>query len=199
MDRHFAIFIKKEINNMNAETVKVRNWGWWLLFGIIFIIIGLILLSSPIITTLATVIVFGYFLIIAGIINLIAAFLQRHTDHFWLYLVLSIIAFVVGILMLLSPTVTAVTLTLLLAAFFFCSGLFRIIGISVARIKGWGWYLLSGIISLLLGILILLQWPTSGLWVIGFFIGIDFLFAGWTLIMIALFYKRTLPSLSEQT
>ena len=92
--------------------------------------------------------------------------------------------------MLFTPGITLAALTLLIAAFFLSSGLFKIIGALVSRFKGWGWYFLSGLISLALGILILVHWPSSSLWVIGLFIGIDLIFVGWSLVMISLFVKK---------
>lgn len=174
----------------NLDNIKVRHWGLWLLFGIILMIIGLILLSTPVITTLATVFVFGSLLIVAGIVHFITAFLEKNSSHLWLHLVIAAFTFIVGLLMILHPGVTVVALTLLIAAYFLSSGLFRIMGALISRFEGWGWYLFNGLISLLLGILILFHWPSASLWVIGLFIGIDFLFAGLSLIMISLFTKK---------
>jgi uncharacterized membrane protein HdeD (DUF308 family) len=69
---------------------------------------------------------------------------------------------------------------LMLAAAFFGSGLFRIIVALSERFYGWGWVLLNGIITLVLGILIWRGWPDAAFWVIGLFVGIDMLFAGWS-------------------
>ncbi len=174
----------------NITNTKAHIWRWWLAFGIVLMLIGLFLLSTPILTSLASVFIFGVLLVSAGIVHIITAILEKHTDHLWLHLVIAGFTIIIGIMMLLHPSLTLMALTLLIAVFFLGSGLFRIIGAITARFQGFGWYLLSGIISLLLGFLILIQWPLSSLWIIGLFIGIDFIFAGWSLIMISLLVKK---------
>lgn len=172
-----------------ADTAR-SSWVWWLIFGILLVLSGIIFLASPVVASFASVLVLGWLLIFAGIVHLICAFLDRVAENFWLHILISALTLVVGILMLTHPTVTLVTLTLLIAAFFLSIGLFRIISSVVARFQGWGWVFLNGIISFILGILILMHWPSSSLWVIGLFIAIDLIFAGWTLIMIALLLKK---------
>lgn len=170
--------------------LRIKNWGLWLVFGILLIVVGFVLLASPIVGSLASVAVFGSLLLASGVIHIITAILDRKSNHMWLHLIIAALTIIVGLLMLFNPGVTIMTLTLLIAVLFLSNGLFRIIGGLVSRFKGWGWYILNGLISLLLGLLILFHWPNSSLWVIGLFLGIDFIFAGWSLMMIALFVKR---------
>jgi uncharacterized membrane protein HdeD (DUF308 family) len=170
--------------------VRLPSWGWWMFAGLLLIIGGLILLSSPVFASIATVLVIGAFLVAAGIIHFISSFFEIHSDHFWAHLGIAIITLIVGLLMLLTPKVTLVALTLLIAAFFLINGVFRIISSMFTRFRGWGWVLLNGIISLLLGILITIQWPASSFWVIGLFVGIDLIFTGLSFLMISLFFKR---------
>ena len=173
-----------------VENIRIRNWGFWVAAGIILMIIGIILLASPIFTSIASVLVFGTLLVVAGLVHIVTAFLDKSSDHLWLHLVMAAITIVVGILMLLMPVIALASLTLLIAVFFLSSGLFRIIGVITKRFTGWGWYLFNGFLNLLLGILILIHWPASSLWVIGLFIGIDFIFAGLSILMIALAVKK---------
>ncbi len=174
------------VSNMNMPHRSVM----WYVFGIILVIMGLMLLSAPIIATFATILAIGSLLIAAGILHLIIAFFDRRSDHLWLHLVIAMFTLLVGILMVFNLGVTALALTLLLGLYFLGSGVFRIIGALTARFNGWGWYVFSGVISFLLGILILAHWPSASLWVIGLFVGIDLLFAGISLFMIALVSKR---------
>ncbi|MBA2654733.1 MAG: HdeD family acid-resistance protein [Gammaproteobacteria bacterium] len=171
-------------------SLKVKNWGLWLVFGIILMLLGFFLLASPIVASIASVVVFGGLLIAAGVVHAITALVEKNSEHRWIHLVIAAFTLVIGFLILASPAVTLATLTILIAAFLLSSGLFNIIGGLVYRFKGWGWYILNGVIGILLGVLILIHWPTASLWVIGLFLGIDFLFAGLSLIMIALFVKK---------
>lgn len=175
---------------MNDIGSRPKYWFLWLLLGILLMIGGFFLLSTPIITTLASVMIFATLLIAGGFVHVITAFLDKNSNHFWLHLVIAAFTIVIGFLMLFGPGVTVAALTLLIAAFFLSEGVFRIIGSLVSRFPGWGWYLLNGLVSLVLGILILAHWPSSSLCVIGLFIGIDFIFAGWSLVMISLFYRK---------
>jgi acyl dehydratase len=85
--------------------------------------------------------------------------------------------------------ITAEVLTLVMALFFFVGGLFQIVDSAVLGFSGWGWHLIDGLITIVLGLMILAQWPASGLWVIGLFVGIDLIFYGLAWIAIA----RTAP------
>jgi uncharacterized membrane protein HdeD (DUF308 family) len=98
------------------------------------------------------------------------------------------------VLILLRPAAGAASLTLLLAALFLVSGLFRIGFALAVRIDGWGWQVLSGLVTFVLGLLISAGWPGSSIWVIGTFISIDLIFGGWSFIMIALAVRRVAPA-----
>lgn len=176
--------------DVNIISTRPKYWVMWMIFGILLMVGGFFLLSAPVIASVASVFVFGTLLLAAGFVHVITAFLDKNSNHLWLHLVIAAVTIVIGFLMLFSPGITLAALTLLIAAFFLSSGLFRIIGSLVNRFPGWGWFFLNGLVSLALGILILIHWPASSLWVIGLFIGIDLIFAGWSLVMISLFVKK---------
>jgi len=119
--------------------------------------------------------------------------LRRRWGGFFLELFAGILYGVFGLMVVSNPAVSAVALTLLIAVFLMIGGLFRIFTALTVRFHHWIWVLLNGVISLLLGVMIWSQWPVSGLWVIGLFIGIDLIFYGWSLIMLAMAVK-SLPS-----
>src|SRR5262249_11784744 len=93
---------------------------------------------------------------------------------------------VLGFLLVQRPDAAAAGFTLVLAACFMVGGLFRIVSALVDRFPGWGWVLLNGVVTLLLGALIWRGWPEDSLQFIGLFVGIDMVFAGWSWIMMAL-------------
>ena len=80
----------------------------------------------------------------------------------------------------------AEVVTVVIAMFFLIGGLFQLIGSLAISLPGWGWQAADGIITFILGLLVLAQWPASGLWVIGLFFGIDLIFFGLTWIALAL-------------
>lgn len=173
-----------------VDVTRTKGWGWWVAFGILLILLGLVLLGTPVVGSLASVFVLGCLLVAGGFLHVVTAFMERPSDDFWMHLLVAAFMFVIGILMLSHPDATLVTLTLLIAAFFLGVGVFRTLSALVAKFKGWGWVLLNGLISLILGILILVHWPAASLWVIGLFLGIDFIFAGWSIIMSAIYVKK---------
>ena len=77
-----------------------------------------------------------------------------------------------------------------MAIYFMVIGIMRTVTAIAMRFPGWGWVLLSGLITFILGIMIKSQWPVTGLWVIGLFIGIDLIFSGWSYVMLSMAAKK---------
>jgi len=142
-----------------------------------------------VIATIVSVFVLAWLLIFAGVLEAAYAIRNRDRGHLTLYLLEALLAIVIGALLLQSPARGAIVLTLLLATYFLIAGIFRIVGALTLRLPHWGWTLVSGIISLALGIIVWRGWPVTGLWVLGLFIGINLLFAGWARVMLALMLK----------
>lgn len=164
--------------------------NWFLGMGIALIILGMVAIAASPFVTLASMLLFGAILIAGGVVQTINAFKTRHGSGFFLNLLGGIFYTVVGVLFLLNPVQGAITTTLLLAAFFSVSGIFKIVAALVHRFGHWGWILLNGLVSLALGIMIFMQWPASGLFIIGLFIGIDLLMLGWVWIALSLSTKK---------
>lgn len=170
-----------------------HNWGWFLALGACLMILGIIAISYSVFTTLASVVLFGWLLVISGVVQVVHAFWrERKWGGFFLDLFSGILSFVVGFLLLANPMEGATALTLLIAMFFFISGIERIIVSLMGYFHHWGWLLLNGIIDVVLGVMIWQRWPEASLWVIGLFVGIDMLFSGWALMMQGI-AARTLP------
>jgi uncharacterized membrane protein HdeD (DUF308 family) len=164
-----------------------RNWGWLLAVGILMIILGVFAIGAPVVATIAFQVMLGWLLVIGGIAEAIHAFMAQNWRGFLFELLSAILYVVVGGLLLFNPLLGAAALTLLLAVFLVVEGIFKIImALRVRDHRGWGWLLASGILSLILGAMIWAQWPASGLWVIGLLVGIQLLFTGWSLVMLAL-------------
>jgi uncharacterized membrane protein HdeD (DUF308 family) len=69
-------------------------------------------------------------------------------------------------------------------------GILMTVAALTMRFPGWGWVVLSAIVAFILGVSIEQQWPVSGLWVIGLFIGIDMIFRGWSYVMLFLAARK---------
>jgi len=179
-----------------ASSVR-KNWGWFLALGIVQIVVGTLAVSFAFTATLASVVTLGVLLLSAAGAQIVAAVLARDWGGFFLFLLLGILYTVVGFLTLQHPLLAADGLTLLLAAAYLVGGMFRIIVALVERFPSWGWVLLSGIVTLLLGIAIWAQWPYSGLWVLGLFVGIDLIVNGATWAALAVGVRNELARLTS--
>jgi uncharacterized membrane protein HdeD (DUF308 family) len=177
---------------LGAEELR-RSWGWFLTLGIALVFLGLMALSFAVLATLTSVIFFGWLLIVGGVLSVAHAFVRRRWGGFFLELFAGILYAVVGLMVVGNPAVAAEALTLLIAVFLTIGGIFRIIAALTVRFHHWIWVLLNGVISLLLGVMIWRQMPGASYWVIGLFIGIDMIFYGWSLIMLAM-TVRSIPS-----
>jgi len=163
-----------------------RHWTLLLTLGILMIILGTIGLFQPIAYTVATAILFGALLLVSGGAGIVTAFRLEGWKGKTGTIVLALLYLGAGVLILLNPVIGALSLTLVVAAFLLASGTVKIwLGFSHREQSSWGWLVASGVISILLGILIYVQFPTSGLWVLGLFLAIELLFDGWALIMLA--------------
>jgi len=163
-----------------------KHWGWFLALGALLIVLGLAVISSSYYATVFSVILLGVFLIAAGVVQIIQAFMAHKWTGLLMSLLIGILYLVTGFLCLTKPEITAIALTFWIAAFCFIAGLFRMLASLILRFENWGWVFFNGLVTFILGLMIYSEWPVSGLWVIGLFLGIDMILAGWTWIMLSL-------------
>jgi uncharacterized membrane protein HdeD (DUF308 family) len=162
---------------------EIRNsWGWFLGLGILLMLLGAVCIIGDVTATFATVLFFGWLLLISGIVALVQAFSMRNWSGFFLHLLSALFRGFTGYLLVRYPLAGAVSLTLILASFFVVTGIFRAIAAGAMKFPRWGWACFSGIVSVVLGVVLLAQMPVSSIWFIGFAIGIDLIFDGASLI-----------------
>jgi uncharacterized membrane protein HdeD (DUF308 family) len=177
MSREFAE------NPFLAGLDEIRNsWGWFLGLGILLMLLGAVCIIGDVTATFATVLFFGWLLLISGIVALVQAFSTRNWSGFFLHLLSALFRGFTGYLLVRYPLAGAASLTLILASFFVVTGIFRAIGAGALKFPRWGWAVFSGIVSIVLGIVLLAQMPVSSIWFIGFAIGVDLIFDGASLI-----------------
>ena len=157
-------------------------WGWFVAVGAALIILGVVCILGEIETTLITVIVLGWLLLVSGIFALVHAFRTRTWSGFFLYLLSAVLRAMTGFLLVRYPLIGALSLTLLLASLFIVGGVFRAVGAASLRFPRWGWTFASGVVALLLGVMLLAQLPTSSLWFLGLAVGIDLILEGTALV-----------------
>ena len=163
-----------------------ENRLWFLALGIALIVFGTIAIGSACVATVATTWLFGFLLLAAGITEIVSAFWAGRWSGMLMHLLIGVLYTIVGFMILDHPQNSAIQLTLIIAIFLIVGGVFRIVFALSERFTGWGWVLLNGAVTLLLGMLVYKQWPESGLWVIGLFVGIEMIFNGWAWVMLAI-------------
>jgi uncharacterized membrane protein HdeD (DUF308 family) len=169
------------------ELHPLRNQWWcFLLLGVALVVLGAVCISEPLIPTLASVVFLGFLLMAAGIAQIVSAFWAGKWSGMLIHMLIGVLYTVVGYMIVDAPVVNMVLITKFIAIFLVVSGAFRIIAAMVVRYHDWGWSLLNGGITLLLGIIINRQLPEAALWVIGLFVGIEMIFNGWAWVMLAL-------------
>ncbi len=164
----------------------INNWGWFLAFGIALVLLGILAIARSVAATVVSMLFFGWLLLIAAGIEIAQAIMVGKWAGLFQHWLSAVLFGVLGALIIWRPLVTAEILTLLMGSFFVVAGLFQLITPFVVSLPEWGWHALNGVITLVLGILILAQWPVSGLWVIGLFLGIELIFFGGAWIALAL-------------
>ncbi|KIX85542.1 hypothetical protein J120_01065 [candidate division TM6 bacterium JCVI TM6SC1] len=163
----------------------------WVLFtGIISVVIGTAALAFSPYATLASMVILGAFLIVGSVVELANVFQLRSWQGSLVHLLAAVLYAISGMLAIFSPVSSALSLTLIIAAFFVVLGTYRIIAALKIRPEHWGWMILNGVTSVILGILLWYQWPLSGVWAIGMLIGIELMVSGWTLIMLSYLSKH---------
>lgn len=153
--------------------------GWIVALGVVYLIAGFIALGSVALATVASVFFVGIMMILAGVAEIVNAFQVKSWGKFVLWLLLGVLYVVAGVAAFENPLFAAAILTLVLGVALVVSGIMRIVlAFGMKEGMPWMWIVLSGVITLLLGAIILAHWPVSSVYVLGLFLGIDLVFAG---------------------
>ena len=164
---------------------------WSIIWGVLLVIFGVLAIGSPFLAAVAVNAVIAWLIILAGVVHLILAFhVHRAASLIWKLLV-GLAYLVFGVYLLLHPVLGVASLTLVLAFLFLIEGILEIILFFHMRsMRGSGWVLSDGIITLLLGLLIYLRWPSSSVWAIGTLVGVSMIISGVTRVMFSLAVRK---------
>ena len=175
---------------VGATPEMIHNWRWFLAFGIVLMVLGIVAVIRSTTATIVSMVFFGWLLLFSSVIQIVEAFMVGRWEGFFLPLLIAILFGIVGLLMVVRPVISAETLTFLMSVFFLLGGLYQLVAAVWTHLPGWGWHAMNGVIAAVMGVLILAQWPVSGLWVIGLFVGIDLIFYGWAWVALALDLRK---------
>lgn len=165
-----------------------KNWLFFFVWGIVLLILGGLAIYYSTVSTIITVVMIGIFLFVSGIIMILDTFQfwWRKGSGFYVHLLLGLLYIIGGALLFMGPVLGAISLTLFLGTLFIISGIFRMYYSLTHRYAKWDWSFFSGLITFILGLLVIGGWPASSLFILGLFVGIDLMLIGWTYIMIGL-------------
>lgn len=169
-----------------------KHWGWMLALGIVFLILGTIGLGMELFLTVASVLFFGVLLLFGGGVQLVHAFMYcKGWKGILSHSLTAILYIATGVIMVNNPLVASTLITLIIGLALVMVGVLRAISAFQHRGSGpWTWTLFSGVLSIIIGLMIMSSWPYSGLWVIGLFVAIELIIAGWSYILMALAIRR---------
>ncbi len=145
--------------------------------GILFIIAGAVAIIYPVVGSISIVFVIATLFIVAGIVKAYLTF-KAHNHSAGAFFK-SLILLLTGVLLFVYPVAGTVTLAILLAVYFFIDGFSTLyMALEFKPLKGWWLQLLNGILSLILGIIMIVGWPFTSLITVGIIVGISFIFDG---------------------
>jgi uncharacterized membrane protein HdeD (DUF308 family) len=166
-----------------------RHRALFIFEGILLLILGTLAILVPAIASLAATVFFGWLLLLSGIVGLITTIRARHAPGFWWSLLSAIVGIVAGALLIGWPLQGTLSLTSVLIAFLLVEGaasIFYALEHRAGLPSRWGWMLASGILDVALGVILFAGLPGTAMWALGLLIGINMIFGGWALIMMAL-------------
>jgi len=171
---------------------------WSILWGVSLIILGMLAVGSPFVAAVAVNVVIAWLIVFAGVIHVIIAFhSHRAQSLIWRLLVgLAYICF--GVYLIARPALGVAPLTLVLASLFLVEGVFDVaLFFRLRSMQGSSWMLIDGLVTLALGLMIYLQWPSSSAWAIGTLVGVSMIMSGITRVMLSLAVRKAADALSS--
>ena len=176
--------------NSPIEIVRKAS-GWSTVWGILLIIFGMLAIGSPFVAAVAVNVLIAWLIVLAGVVHIVLAFHAHGAGSMIWKLLVGVAYLCFGAYLIMHPVLGVASLTLVLASLFLIEGILEVILFFKMRpLKGSNWMLVDGIITLLLGLLIYMQWPSSSLWAIGTLVGVSMIISGIARVAMSLAVRR---------
>lgn len=181
----------------SADLVRQAS-TWSIVWGVWLVVLGMLAVGSPFLAAVAVNALLAWLIVVAGIVHLILAF-QAHRAGSLIWRLLVGLAYVFfGVYLITHPALGVASLTLLLASLFLIEGILDIaLFFQVRSMQGSSWVLVDGVVTLLLGLMIYRQWPTSSAWAIGTLVGVSMIISGVTRVMLSLTVRKAAATVSS--
>jgi uncharacterized membrane protein HdeD (DUF308 family) len=180
-----------------ADIVR-RASTWSTVWGVSLIILGMLAVASPFLAAVAVNAFVAWLIVLAGVLHLAVAFHTREAGSLIWRLLVGLAYLFFGGYLIAHPALGVASLTLVLASLFLVEGILNIaLFFKVRSLQGSSWFLIDGIVTLLLGLMIYLQWPSSSAWAIGTLIGVSMIISGVTRVMLSLAVRKATVTISS--
>jgi uncharacterized membrane protein HdeD (DUF308 family) len=175
------------------------KWGWFVALGVGELILGGVASANLMAANLASVLVIGATMAVAGIFQIVQAFSVRGLRGFLLWLLAGIVYAAAGAIILYDPILASFTLSLAVCAFLVVAGVIRIwAGFHIRPAAGWRWIVAAGVLTFCVGVMLVAAWPAIGLWLLGVMLVVDLIFQGWGFIAFGIALKSRASRHSPQ-
>jgi len=169
-----------------------KDWWWLLLYGVLLAVCGTVAIVLPALTVVGVMIVLGVALRVGGVATIVQAFWAGKWSGTLLQLLVGVLYLMASFAIFDTPLQATGVMILFVAGFFIVAGIYRILAAMVIKFPHWGWALLNGIVTFLLGVIIYRHFGHGAVWLLGLLSGLEMIFHGWTWIMLSL-AVRNLP------
>jgi uncharacterized membrane protein HdeD (DUF308 family) len=185
--------------DLPTEAELKKSTGWIIALSIALIVLGVLSIFMPALASAFFTSVMGWIALISGVVMIVQSFVSKPVRGFWLNLVVGIFYAIAGIYILFNLGAAILGLTLAFGILFIAEGIYTIIMAFVNRAGHRATWLvvLNGVITLILGIMVLNRWPFSALWLIGLYVGISLLLTGVSLLVAALAARKAIAAPAE--
>jgi uncharacterized membrane protein HdeD (DUF308 family) len=169
-------------------------------WGVALIVFGMLAIGSPFVAAVAVNVVLAWLIVLAGVVHLILAFHAHGAGSLLWKLLVGLAYLAFGAYMIMHPVLGVASLTLVLASLFLVEGILDIaLFFKMRSMQGSSWVLIDGVVTLLLGLLIYMQWPSSSVWAIGTLVGVSMIISGVTRVMLSLAVRKTTDTIAPSS
>jgi uncharacterized membrane protein HdeD (DUF308 family) len=169
-----------------------------ILWGVLLIVFGAVAIGSPFLAAVAVNILIAWLIVLAGVVHLMLSFRVHGAGSMIWKLLVGLAYLFFGAYLIVHPVLGVASLTLLLASLFLIEGILDIIlFVKMRPVGGSSWVLVDGIITLLLGLMIYMQWPSSSAWAIGILVGVSMMVSGVARVMLSLAVRKATTDITS--
>jgi uncharacterized membrane protein HdeD (DUF308 family) len=169
-----------------------HRWSWFVGLGIVQVIMGVLCWIDVVAASIAGVVIIGVLLLVGGVFQIIHAFAVRGWSGFLLHVLMGVLYVVGGMLLMDEPLRGSLIITLVISVLLIVSGAMRLVMAATHRhMQGLWLVILSGVVSLVIGVLLYLSLPWSSLWVLGTLIAVELVFHGIAWVQFGLILKKS--------